>query len=234
MTATIGRSQSSGSGRRTPPIGAAASSWSTRTTPPVCVVSRTHRVRERVVRSSPTSGTQARRACLVASRAVACHRARPLATFAPLHTDTHRSACHGTTASTPSSVAVSTACSSRPLLASAWTRTIRTVDSASSTRSRTRAVRRSLAPFAPARTTSQTSRRPAPSTRSTRSPTCSRLTVTAWRASVPVSVSMSPIRAVCAPPAGSSVRGVMMKTGAVTSAAYGRCRIDRDRHSRRC
>ena len=214
-TATTGRPP--GSGRPAPPIDAVAASWRTSTAPPASVVSRTHRARARVERSSPTCGTRARRACLAASRAVACHRARPLAAFGPLHTGTHRSACQGTTVSTPTSVAVWTACSSRPPLARACTRVRRNGGGVSAMRSITRTARRSLCPASPAAAAaSHTSRSPAPSTRSTRSPARSRRTVTAWRASGPVRVSVSPGRAASAPPAGSSVSGVRMKTGALT------------------
>lgn len=109
--------------RLTPPIGAVASSCSTSTVPPAWVVSRVQAASCAVVIGSATCGTRARRACLAAPLAVACQRSRPLATFGPFHWAMDRPACQGMTTSAPTSVAVSTACSSRPPLARAWIRT---------------------------------------------------------------------------------------------------------------
>ena len=77
------------------------------------------------VASGPvTSGIQARRDCLAASRAVACQRASALPARSARHRATQRSACQATTASTPTSVMVSTASSPRSPLGMAWTTTI--------------------------------------------------------------------------------------------------------------
>ena len=73
-----------------------------------------------------TSGIHARRACLAAAVTTDCHLAWAFAARSAFHRTMDRSACHGTTASMPSSVAVSAASSSRSPLARAWTRTSRT------------------------------------------------------------------------------------------------------------
>ena len=122
-TTASARGASPGAGRRTDSmavlIGVLASSCRTSTTPPPRTVCPTQSTSLRVSRTSSTSGTRARRACLAAWSAVACQRWRPLACLAPCHTDTQRSDCQGSTSPTPTSVAVSTACSSRPPLARA-------------------------------------------------------------------------------------------------------------------
>ena len=88
----------------------------------------------------PTSGTVARRDCLAAATVALTHFACALAARSPRQRTMLRSACQGSTRSTPSSVAASTACRSRPSLARACTSTKvvagegdRTTDSTSST-----------------------------------------------------------------------------------------------------
>ena len=79
--------------------------------------------------SGATGGTVARRDCLAASRATVCQRAAPLTDFSSDQRATHREAAHGTSASTPASVARSTASSLRSPLGSACTRVTRTAGS---------------------------------------------------------------------------------------------------------
>ena len=73
---------------------------------------------------SVTSGIQARRDCLAASRAVARHLATERSPRAPCQTGTQRAAAHGTMRSTPASVISSTASSPRSPLGMAWTTVI--------------------------------------------------------------------------------------------------------------
>ena len=65
----------------------------------------------RALRAGAPRGSTARRDCLAASRAVARQRASALPARSPRHRATQRSACHGTMASTPTSVMISTASS---------------------------------------------------------------------------------------------------------------------------
>ena len=62
---------------------------------------------------SVTSGSQARRACLADSRAVARHFASDLTARSPRHTATQRDAAQGTIRSVPISVSTETASSAR-------------------------------------------------------------------------------------------------------------------------
>ena len=71
-----------------------------------------------------TSGIQARRDCLAASRAVSRHLASERSPRAPCHTGMQRAAAHGTIRSTPTSVISSTASSPRSPLGMAWTTVI--------------------------------------------------------------------------------------------------------------
>ena len=71
-----------------------------------------------------TSGVNERRLCLAASFTIVCQRSRPFSSFRPIQRLTERSACHGTTCITPSSVAAWIASSSRSPLASACTSVI--------------------------------------------------------------------------------------------------------------
>ena len=74
---------------------------------------RTSSTTSAVRASGATSGCQARRACLAASRAVACHFAWARAARSPFQTATLRVAAQGTTVATPTSVSTSTARSPR-------------------------------------------------------------------------------------------------------------------------
>src|SRR5699024_8202129 len=168
-------------------------SCSTSTEAPSAVRSRSCESSCAVLAGSPTSGMPGRRHCLTAARAVAAHLARPLRSFSPRQTDTERRAIHGTTASTPSSVADSTACSSRPPVARACTRVRRgrrctAGDGSVSSRRSSVSLRAAV--------TSASTWRPGASVSSTCSPTPIRATFAAWRPSSPSSTSASPATAV--------------------------------------
>ena len=70
-----------------------------------------------LVTHSPNSGVQERRDCSVAASSTCRHF---LSVRPAFHLAMERSACHGITSSTPICVAVSMACSSCPVFASAW------------------------------------------------------------------------------------------------------------------
>ncbi len=137
-----------------------------------------------LVAASATSGNRTRRDCLPASRAVARHLASAFAPRSPFHWVMQREADHGTIASTPTSVMVSTASSPRSPLGSACTTVSRGVSTGSSAISPSRTISRSL-PSVPS--TSPAAQRPAPSVRTTSSPARSRFTETACRPSGPSS-----------------------------------------------
>ncbi|GAP61185.1 hypothetical protein AHiyo1_48530 [Arthrobacter sp. Hiyo1] len=124
-----------------------------------------------------------------------------------------RSACQGTTASIPSSVAVSTASSSRSPFARAWTNTSRTAGWCSSWTAEATTVRVPC----PDSATVPVSRLPAPSAISTASPISRRLTVTACLASAPSSMKESP------GPSPSSDPAAVKNTGLLTATGYRAC-----------
>ena len=114
------------------------------------------------------------------------------------------------TRSIPISVQISTAASSRPPFANAWTSTICGRGGSSWTTSRT--MRESEDLSAPL--TSQRRRRPAPSTTSTHSPAPMRRTEAAWRPSEPDRATRSPTDR----DEGAGVRSSPRKTGSVMAA----------------
>src|SRR5690606_32347498 len=186
--------------------GAAATSCSTSTSAPRPVASATTSTRAWPRTTGSSSGSQDRRATFVAACTIARQRCSPLAALSPRHWTTDRSDCHGRTASTPSSVAASTAISSRSPLASACTSTSRGEAGGSDVTAVT-SISTAAGPEPGA--TSPTSRVPTPSTTSIGSPARSRCTDAACRASGPVRVHRPP----AATP--SSAPGSTTKTGAV-------------------
>src|SRR5690606_23229686 len=134
-----------------------------------------------------TSGTQARCACLAASRTIVAHRSRPFAAFDPSQRDTLLAACHGTTSSTPSSHAAWTASSPQTPLARTSARTIRVAGCSWSRRASMRTVTRD----ADTSSTDPSSQVPAPSPSVMASPTRTRRTAECL-ASAPVSATRSP------------------------------------------
>src|SRR4051812_16397692 len=155
--------------------------------------------------SGATTGTRARRDCLAAARTVCSHLRRDRSPRSPFHTTTLRAACQGTTSSTPSSVAASTARSSRSPLASAWTSTNRGEGSGTDSSASTRRLRASRALLR----TVQRATAPMPSATSTRSPAVIRRTVAACRPSAPSSASCEPIAAPASAPASSRNSGAL-------------------------
>src|SRR5690606_32626067 len=115
------RSRSPESGNSAEASGTSVDSCSTR----AASARRTSSANCLVVTGSATSGTQARRACLAAWKAVLRHRAKALAPRGPSsHLATQRAARQGSTESTPASVASSTANSPRsPLISACASRT---------------------------------------------------------------------------------------------------------------
>ena len=172
-------STSPASGRATPASGSVASSCSTKAAADL----RTRVATSAVVAVGASTGRRVRRDCLVAATSTASHLRRAFSPRSPRHCTTLRDACHGTTSSTPHSVAASTAWSSRSFLARACTSTNRGLGSGSLA---TETTRRSSVP-APTATTSPSTRSPAPSVSSRCSPTRVRRTVAACRPSGPSS-----------------------------------------------
>src|SRR6478735_2022595 len=138
--------------------------------------------------SSATLGNHERRACLAASRAVARHLASDFAARSPFQTATLRDAAHGTTRATPISVSTSTASSPRSPLGSACTTTTSGAGGSTDHIVSTVSVKTRL----PVVATGPSTDVPAPSVRTTRSPTRSRRTATAWWASSPSTVTSAP------------------------------------------
>ncbi len=152
-----------------------------------------------MVASSVTSGSQARRDCFAASRAVLRHLARAFAPRSACHFVIERSAAHGITASTPTSVISSTASSPRSPLGSAWATTRRGCGGGTVCTARTSSVTESL----PTPVTTHSASVPAPSLTSARSPARSRRTAAAWCPSGPSSVMAPAVR----PPGGTRNTG---------------------------
>ncbi len=149
---------------------------------------RTRTASSAVVAVAASTGRRVRRDCFVAARRTASHLRRAFSPRSPRHWTTLRDACHGTTSSTPHSVAASTACSSRSYLARAWTRTNRGLGRGSVV---TETTSRSSDP-APTATTRASTRFPSPSVSRSRSPTRVRRTVAACRPSGPSRTTTSP------------------------------------------
>ena len=121
------------------------------------------------------SGSQARRDCLAASRAVARHLPRARSPRSPCQRVTERSADHGSTASTPTSVISSTASSPRSPFGSAWATTRRGCGGGTARVTRISIVTESL----PTAVTTPSASVPAPSLTSARSPARRRRTAAA-------------------------------------------------------
>lgn len=158
-----------------------------------------------------TSGTRLRRDCLAAALTTLSHLRSALAPRSPRHTTTLRDACHGTTSSTPSSVADSMAWSSRSALASACTSTKRSAGSGSCSTAVTSRPSSAL----PAEATDAVTLVPWPSESSTDSPGPILRTVAACRPSGPSSRTLLPTRT----PARRA--GSTRKSGSVTAYAFG-------------